>query len=166
MFTSSQPSGGLTLRGRRPKCHETCKESRKALILPAAEELCIFPNLPFGQLLCLFVDEPPTLGISRNQRLRFARAFVLPLAPYAGLSLLAQLPWQEVCKQYEGCPKASLSHGAFGSEPHPSTHPSLFCTREAARLNNVFRFLNGRVVLWESRLGKCDFSSGRRLFWF
>ena len=88
MFTSSQPSGGLTLRGRRPKGHKTCKESRKALILPAAEELCIFPNLPFGQLLCLFVDEPPTLGISRNQRLRFARAFVLPLAPYAGLSLL------------------------------------------------------------------------------
>ena len=150
-FPFGEPDGGLTLRGRRPKGHETCKESRKAQILPAAEELCICANLPFGQLLCLSVVEPPTLGIRRNQRLRFARAFVLPLAPYAGLSLLAQLPWQEVCKQYEGCPKASLSHGAFGSEPHPSTHPSLFCTREAAGRSKAFRFLNGRVVLWESR---------------
>ena len=146
MFTSSQPDGGLTLRGRRPKGHKTCKESRKAQILPAAKELCICANLPFGQLLCLSVESASDAWNPQKSAVPLRPCFCIATCALCGLIAALQLPWQEVCKQYEGCPCASLSHGAFGSEPHPSTHPSLFCTREAAGRSKVFRFFNGRVM--------------------
>ena len=88
MFTSSQPSGGLTLRGRRPKGHETCEESRKAQILPAAKEPCLFPNLPFGQLLSLFVELVSDARNPLKTAVTLRPCFCIATCALAGLSLL------------------------------------------------------------------------------
>ena len=61
------------------------KESRKALILPAAKEPCILPNLPFGQLLCLFMDEPPTPGNPPKTAVTLRPCFCIATCALCGL---------------------------------------------------------------------------------
>ena len=70
------------------------------------------------------------LGILRKQRLRFARAFVLPLAPYAGLSLLRSFRGKRSASNMKGAPK--LRFPTEPSAPSPTLQlipPFIVCAK-------------------------------------